>query len=105
MTLCSNCNQAILENYCASCGQPAKLKRIDKHYISHEVFHLLHFEKGFFYTVRELIVSPGKSVLNFINQDRSKHMKPIPFLILTSLFFTLIEHLFHADKIFNQKNN
>lgn len=103
MTNCGNCNNLISENYCSTCGHPAKLKRIDKHYISHEVFHLLHFEKGFFYTVKELFVRPGKSIKEFIEENRHKHMKPFAFLILTSLFFTLVEHFVHADEIFNQR--
>jgi hypothetical protein len=32
-------------------------------------------------------------------------MKPVAFLILTSLLFTLISHLFHADDLYNQKEN
>lgn len=103
MTNCRNCNNLINENYCSTCGHPAKLQRIDKHYISHEVLHLLHFEKGFFYTVKELFTRPGKCIRDYIEVNRNKHMKPFAFLILTSLLFTLIEHLLHADEIFNQK--
>lgn len=105
MTNCGICNNVIIGNYCSTCGQPLKLKRIDKHYISHEVFHLLHFEKGFFFTVKELFIKPGNSIRVFIEENRSKHMKPVGFLILTSLLFTLISHLFHADDLLNQKEN
>jgi len=105
MTNCGICNNLIIGNYCSTCGQPLKLTRIDKHYISHEVFHLLHFEKGFFFTVKELFIRPGKSIRVFIEKNRSKHMKPVAFLILTSLLFTLVSQLFHADDILNQKNN
>ncbi|MCF6131937.1 DUF3667 domain-containing protein [Flavobacterium wongokense] len=105
MTHCKNCNSALRpnENFCHNCGQPIHLKRIDKHYVYHEVFHLLHFEKGFFYNVRELMIRPGHSIREFITENRTKHMKPIAFLILTSLLFTLISHLFHADEIYNGK--
>jgi hypothetical protein len=30
-------------------------------------------------------------------------MKPVPFLILTSLLYIIIAHFFHADKIYNEK--
>jgi Protein of unknown function (DUF3667) len=103
MTTCKNCDNQIIGNFCSNCGQQAKLKRIDKHYISHEVLHLLHFEKGFFYTVKELITKPGNSIREFINENRNKHMKPVAFLILTSLLYTLIAHFFHADEIYNSK--
>jgi hypothetical protein len=85
MTDCKSCGNILNEKYCPNCGQPAKLKRIDKHYISHELLHLLHFEKGFFYTIRELMTRPGDSIKEFIVEHRNKHMKPVGFLILTSL--------------------
>jgi hypothetical protein len=103
MTNCKNCNNQIAEKYCPNCGQSATLKRIDKHYISHEIQHLLHFEKGIFYTAKELLTRPGTSIKEFIDENRNKHIKPIPFLILTSLLYTLIAHFFHADKIYNEK--
>lgn len=103
MTNCKNCSNQIIHNFCSECGQPAKLKRIDRHYISHEVLHLLHFEKGFFYTAKNLITKPGNSIREFINENRNKHMKPVAFLILTSLVYTLIAHFFHADEIYNSK--
>lgn len=103
MTNCENCNNQISGNYCPNCGQSAKLKRIDKHYISHELLHLLHFEKGFFYTIKELLSRPGDSIKEFIDKNRNKHMKPVPFLILTSLLFALILNLTHANKIYDDQ--
>lgn len=91
MTNCKNCDNQITDKYCPNCGQSATLKRIDKHYISHEIQHLLHFEKGVFYTAKELLIRPGNSIREFIGENRNKHMKPVAFLILTSLLisFTL----------------
>ncbi len=103
MTNCKNCNHQISENFCPNCRHPAQLKRIDKHYISHEVLHLLHFEKGFFYTAKELITRPGASIREFITENRNKHVKPVAFLILTSLLYTVIAHFFHAEDFYNEK--
>ena len=89
MKNCENCNNQFSENYCPNCGQSAKLRRIDKHYISHEFLHLLHFEKGFLYTIKELLSRPEDSIKEFIDKNRNKHMKPVPFLILTSLLLAL----------------
>lgn len=100
MTTCKTCGSTITENFCGQCGQPAKLKRIDAHYISHEIQHLLHFEKGFLHTVKELLVRPGQSIKEHITVNRNKHIKPIPFLIFTSLLYTLISHYFHLNEIF-----
>lgn len=101
--ICKNCAAEINSNYCASCGQKVRLERIDKHYISHEIQHLLHFEKGAFYTAKELLLRPGKSIKEFITENRSKHMKPVAFLILTSLLYTVISHFLKADELYNKK--
>lgn len=98
MTNCKNCQQPITDMYCSNCGEPAVLKRIDSHYLTHEVQHLLHFEKGFFYTVRELFIRPGQGIQTYINDNRKKFIKPIPFLIFTSLIYTIINNLFHVEE-------
>lgn len=90
MTNCENCNIQINGHFCSNCGQSAKLKRIDKHYISHELLHLFHFEKGFFFNVKELLIRPGTFTKVFLNKNRNRQMKPLPFLILTALLFTLV---------------
>ena len=95
MTTCKNCNASISENYCPNCGEPAKLKRIDRHYIIHEIEHVLHFEKGILYTIKELLVRPGQNVRTFVSENRSRLVKPILFIIVSSLIYSVIMHFFH----------
>lgn len=95
---CKNCVSKIHGNYCAQCGHAAKLKRIDGHFVLHEIEHVLHFEKGLFFTIRELLIRPGKSVREYISQNRNRLVKPIIFIIVTSLIYTLMEHFFHIEK-------
>ena len=97
MINCGNCNNQISENYCSNCGQPANLKRIDGHYIIHEIEHVLHFEKGILYTIRELLTRPGENVRRFISENRVRLVKPILFIIVTSLIYTLVNHFFHIE--------
>ncbi|WP_100341302.1 DUF3667 domain-containing protein [Mucilaginibacter auburnensis] len=97
MTTCTNCNYEVALNYCPNCGQPAKVKRIDAHYITHEIEHVLHFERGILYTIRELLIRPGDNVRNFIAGHRSRLVKPIIFIIITSLIYSIITHLFHIE--------
>ena len=94
---CKNCNTAVSQNYCPNCGQPAQLKRIDRHYIIHEINHLLHFEKGILFTIRELLLRPGKSVRSFLLENRSRLVKPVLFIIVTSLIYSLVNHWFHIE--------
>lgn len=95
---CRNCNFELNGNYCSNCGQPAQLKRIDGHYIVHEIEHVLHFEKGILFTVRELLVNPGKNIRNFFAENRSRLVKPIIFIIVTSLIYSVTSHFFHIEE-------
>ncbi len=97
MTNCNNCNSVITYEYCPKCGHPAKLKRIDRHYIVHEIEHVLHFEKGILFTIRELLTKPGENVRNYITKNRSRLIKPIIFIVITSLIYSLTNHFFHIE--------
>lgn len=97
MSNCKNCNQVLTGNYCSNCGQPTQTKRIDGHYIVHEIEHVLHFEKGILYTVKELLIRPGQNVREFISENRVKLVKPIIFIIVTSLIYTFSNHFFHIE--------
>jgi hypothetical protein len=95
---CTNCDHEVNLNYCPNCGQAAKLKRIDGHYIVHEIEHVLHFEKGILYTIKELLTKPGENVRSFISENRSRLVKPIIFIIVTSLIYSVINHFYHIEK-------
>ncbi len=100
MLKCKKCHTAIKHNYCPHCGQPAYPKRIDGHYLLNEIKQILNFEKGFFYTIRELLIRPGESIRDFITTDRNRLVKPVVFIVLTSLIYTLIVNLFQIEEQF-----
>jgi len=104
MKNCKNCNHQIAEKYCPNCGQSASLKRIDGHYIIHEIQHLLHFEKGIFFTAKQLFLKPGIAIREYIDDNRNRLMKPVPFLILTSLLFTFAGHFFDPKKFYGNQD-
>lgn len=95
---CRTCNNTLTGNFCSNCGRPVKIDRVDWHYIVHEIQHVLHLEKGIAHTVKELLVNPGPSINEFIRVDRSRLVKPVLFLVLTSLVYTTLEHLFHVEQ-------
>jgi len=98
MINCRHCSTTINGNFCCNCGQPVQVKRVDSHYVLHEIQHILHFEKGILYTVKELLIRPEKSIKAFIADDRSRLVKPVVFIIITSLIYTVIAHFFHTEK-------
>lgn len=81
-----------------------QIKRIDAKYISNEIQHLLHFDKGFPFTFKEILIRPGKAVREYLTESREKYVKPIVFLVFSAVVYTLIVHFFHIEiSIFNIK--
>ncbi|MBC7401170.1 MAG: DUF3667 domain-containing protein [Mucilaginibacter sp.] len=97
LTICRNCSDEVTGKFCGNCGQVARLKRVDFHYVSHEIQHLLHFEKGLLYTLKALLLRPGRTVKEFLLEDRNRLVKPVIFIIITSLVYTTIDHFFHIE--------
>ncbi len=94
---CKNCSAEVSQNYCSNCGQPTILKRIDGNYIIHEIGQILNLERGILFTIKELIIRPGENVRNFISENRGRLVKPIIFIIITSLIYSLINQFFHIE--------
>ncbi|TDS12927.1 DUF3667 domain-containing protein [Sphingobacterium paludis] len=94
---CTCCSGEVDSNYCPSCGRALKLKRINGHYIVHEIEHILHFEKGILYTIQQLLLRPGKSIHQFLTNDRTRLVKPVIFIIISSLIYSLINGFFHIE--------
>jgi hypothetical protein len=102
---CSNCDAPVHDNFCSRCGQPVVLKRVDSRYILHEIQHVLHFEKGILFTIKELLIRPGQNVRTFITDNRSRLVKPILFIIVTSLIYTLVNKSFHIEEEYLRMDN
>jgi len=59
--ICQNCKNTITDNFCGNCGQK-KYKRIDRKYIFDELqYTILHTNKGFFYSIKNIFRNPGKN--------------------------------------------
>ncbi len=91
--LCKSCKAPVVDAYCPSCGQPKVVQRINGRYIFSEVTAVLNLDKGFFYTVKELIVNPGKNIRSFLAGSRKKLVKPVVYIIFCSLFYTIMQRI------------
>jgi len=92
---CSNCKKDFKGNYCHYCGAPSEIKRIDSNYIVNEIRSIINFEKGFLFTIKELIIRPEFRIKQFIKTDRNKIVKPILFLIICSIIYSI----FNSSKL------
>ena len=94
INICKYCNEQINGNYCSNCGKPAILKRIDGHYIIQEIGDFFIANKGMLYTIKKVLISPGKSIRQFISEDRYRFVKPVTFIFITSLVYTFVNQIF-----------
>jgi hypothetical protein len=91
---CKNCGHNFHGNYCSECGQNAHTERIDAHFFMHDIPHsVLHIDKGFFYTFKELIIRPGHSIRGYLEGKRIRHFRPLAYLLLLSTISTLVDKL------------
>ncbi len=90
-THCLNCNEPLQGNYCHQCGQKAATHRLSmKHFFLHDMVHgFWHLERGILYSLKGILLRPGKTVKEYIAGKRAGHFNIITLLLLLSglLFF------------------
>jgi hypothetical protein len=94
---CKNCDKESIGEFCSNCGVPKEFKRINRQYITDEISSVLNLDKGIFYTIKELFIRPGNTVKGFIEGDRKRIVKPIIFLIICSLIYTIAQQFFSFE--------
>lgn len=94
---CKKCELEISGNYCVNCGNAKELLRIDGRYIANEISSVLNFDKGILYTIRELLIRPGATVRKFIAEDRNRLVKPVIFVIISSLVYSVLSEFLHFE--------
>lgn len=99
---CQNCAHLITGNYCSNCGRIGELEKIDRQYAIQEFLNLIGFEKGFLFTCKELLVRPGQVIQEYISKNRQKITRPVTFLVLTSVIYTLISRYLKTDINYNE---
>jgi hypothetical protein len=59
-----------------------------------EIANVLFVNRGMFYTIKNLLTNPGISVRHYITEDRSRFVRPISFIVVTSLIYTIVTYFF-----------
>lgn len=95
--LCKSCGAESKDNFCAKCGSPTTLKRINGRYILAEIRSILNLEKGILYTIKELFIRPDVSIQRFMHNDRNRLVKPLLFIIICSLIYTVAQQLLRFE--------
>ena len=103
--ICKNCNHQTNDDFCPKCGHPVKLRKIDRDFVFQEIKDTLFTDHGFPYTTKRIFLSPGDSVRHYITEDRSRFVKPVTYLIITSLIYTIINHIFNINLLIHFGTN
>lgn len=91
--ICKSCGSEGSNKYCSSCGQAFALKRISMAGLMHDVFHVFtHLDKGFGYTVKRLLLTPGKMQRMYIEGDRARHQKPFSMFLICATVSAILRY-------------
>ena len=104
--LCKNCDTIFIGNFCPNCSQSAATKRIDAHYLLHDIPHsVLHIDKGLPYTFFQLSINPGKALLAYLKGKRVRFFKPFAYVIILSTLSSLFIKIASKDTHIDTNNN
>lgn len=79
--------------------QEIVLDRVDRKYAVEEFLNLIGYERGLLFTVRELLLRPGKMIHHYLDTNRNACTKPVTFLILCSVVYSLITSYLEVDML------
>lgn len=99
---CKNCNEIIEHNFCSHCGQKSSVSRLTFSSFLNDLFEsLFQINKGFFFTLKALFISPGKSIKDFLNGKRKNHFKPIAYVVALSTIYFIVSKLVNQSTWMN----
>jgi hypothetical protein len=96
---CLNCGTTVIDRYCHHCGQENVETR--ESFLSlarHFIYDILHFDGGFFITMKYLFIRPGFVARQYAEGKRMTYLHPIRMYLFTSAVFFLV---FFATETFH----
>lgn len=67
-----------------------KPPRITLQFLWQEVLSTLSWDKGLFFTIRELLIRPGEAIGDYLAGERNRNSNPIRFLVFTTAIASFI---------------
>jgi hypothetical protein len=104
-TACLNCDTPLTDRFCAHCGQSAATHRLTMGHLLHEIPHSVwHVDKGIFYTLRELLLRPGPTLLGYLRGQRARHFAPLSLLLLVTGVASFLSLKLHIGEMAQTAN-
>jgi hypothetical protein len=87
---CKNCGNTFHGNFCNICGQKVIKGRFTIPVIFKDIaITIFNLEKGFFYTIKQLVLNPGKVLQGYLNGATKRYYNPFKLLIIVTGFLAL----------------
>ncbi|MGB3589785.1 MAG: DUF3667 domain-containing protein [Tunicatimonas sp.] len=67
-----------------------KPPRITLQYLWQEILGTLSWDKGFFFTFKELLIRPGKTIRAYLAGDRQRYSNPVRFLVFSTAIASFV---------------
>lgn len=101
---CKNCNQNFEGNFCNNCGQRnIGNNRLQMKEVIADFFdNTFNLHKGFFFTLWNLFIKPGKVAQAYINGSRKCFTNPTRFMVIGLAFQTFIDYWFKTTEVIEQ---
>lgn len=91
ITECPACSRESGGEVCMHCGETLYPKRITFLRIIRDIPDVFFdVEQGLFYTIRTFLYHPGRQIKRYFAGDRSRHYKPLKFILFVGGFTTFI---------------
>ncbi|MEO0332764.1 MAG: DUF3667 domain-containing protein, partial [Bacteroidota bacterium] len=64
--------------------------RITLHYLWQEILSSLSWDKGFFFTCKQLLINPGAAIKEYLAGERKRYSNPIRFLVFATALASFV---------------
>ena len=92
---CQNCGAVVSGRFCAACGQKHPQERFTVRALLHSAYeHTFEFDRGFFFTLRELFLHPARVIREYVSGRRSIYANPVKYLAIWLGISTLLMTMF-----------
>ena len=89
---CINCHTTHEEKFCPNCGEKSSVERITFQSTITSVFSTVsNMDKGFLYNLKNLTISPKKTIESYIQGKRKDVFNPIAYAVLMITLYLILD--------------
>lgn len=92
MAICVKCGHEFDSKFCPNCGQSAQRERFNVLYFWKKFIHSFDVDKGFFFTLKELIIHPGSRLRSYIQGETTGLSNPIELFLIIGTFTNFLTY-------------